>query len=107
MGDTYGSNRFMDILLSGTVLPILTSVQQYHILPKFYLPVIQNVSYFIPLNSTSSYNDFASHIDGLMRVSQSEYDLKIQMLSQYRDLFDYTTGIPFDRYTAEFWENLK
>lgn len=51
-GDTFGSNRLIDTLLSNTV-PVFTAKTQYDILPSF-LPW-KEMSVFVPVNSEESF----------------------------------------------------
>eukprot|EP00980_Cylindrotheca_fusiformis_P015820 scaffold4634_cov122-Cylindrotheca_fusiformis.AAC.1 len=51
-GDTFGSSRLMDTLLSGTV-PIFTRVEQYHCLPKWINWT--RISYFVPVDSQTNF----------------------------------------------------
>jgi hypothetical protein len=102
-GDTFGSNRLMDTILSGTV-PIFTREEQYYILPKWIN--WRKLSYLLPLeaektNETTflgSLYVILSDVDGYREKHQT-------VLKNYH-LFDYSTLYPFDTYMYMFQAEL-
>lgn len=89
-GDTYGSNRLMDTLLSGTV-PIFTHKEQYDVLPDWI--DWEKLSYFADV--TGDRNAFLSSIDDI-QADQYGYEQKLEAIVANRDLFDWKTLTPFD-----------
>jgi hypothetical protein len=94
-GDTPGSNRPMDAILSRTI-PIFTDLEQYTVLPQW---IDWNaLSYFCHVsNRTVFFSD-------LHRITHNEtlYQQKLQTLMRNMDLFDYDTMVPFDTYMYMF-----
>ena len=90
-GDTLGSNRLMDTLLSGTV-PIFTLQGQYNILPDWI--DWKKLSYFADVSSQDA---FLASVDA-MAADEKAYQEKLKNVLDNRDLFDWRTGIPFDTY---------
>ena len=90
-GDTWGSQRLMDTLLSGTV-PIFTSVNQYLVQPSWIdwtqLSELVNVSSKVVL---------LQDVHRILRDT-TRYHQLIQNIHQHRHLFDWTTLYPFDTY---------
>jgi beta-1,3-galactosyltransferase 2 len=95
-GDTFGSNRLMDTLLSGTV-PLFTDEKQYEILPNF-MPW-KNMSYFV---NVSSFEEFSKSLEEILMQPEYLYGDKQKLIAEYRDWFNYSSGVPFDRYMAGF-----
>ena len=93
-GDTWGANRLMDTLLSGTV-PIFTDAQQYKILPTWIDWKLLSVQ----VNVTSE----SRFVQGLQQIlDRTDYDTKLEHVLANRDLLDWRTGIAFDVYMAMF-----
>jgi hypothetical protein len=93
-GDTFGSSRLMDTLLSGTV-PIFTRMEQYQCLPKWINWTA--ISYFVPL---SSQTNFSTALNNVIRDKKG-YQERYQAVLENRKLFDWTTMFPFD--TCKYW----
>lgn len=91
-GDTPGSNRLMDTILSGTV-PVFTSKEQYGVLPP-WIDWDQLSYYANPFDPRS----FIRQIDSLLSISETKYKRVLGNLLSNQDLFDWTTMIPFDTY---------
>ena len=90
-GDTFGANRLLDTLLSGTV-PIFTFKEQYDVLPDWF--DWDKVSYFANVSSKES---FLADVDKIMGDKKT-YQEKLKQVLANRDLFDWETPIPFDTY---------
>jgi hypothetical protein len=90
-GDTYGANRLMDTMLSGTV-PIFTQEKQYDILPDWI--DWSKVSYFADVTNQTA---FLEAIDNIL-ADQQGYEEKLATLLENQGLFDWTTLTPFDTY---------
>jgi hypothetical protein len=95
-GDTWGSNRLIALLLSGTV-PLFTDEAQYHILPDF-LPW-KELSHLV---NVSSFDAFGKSLDAILNLPSQDYEEKLRLIAHYRDLVDHTSHVVFDRYMAEF-----
>jgi hypothetical protein len=116
-GDTLGSNRLMDTILSGTV-PIFTLREQYTILPQWI--DWNQLSVFLPMNMESEPSPssgsspsppssptsivektnstaFLQALHTILHDGQG-YEKKHQAILQHRKLFDWTTLYPFDTY---------
>jgi len=100
-GDTFGSNRVMDLLLSRTV-PIFTDPYQYEILPNF-VPW-RKLSY---LANVTTKETFEASIASLLSQLDSEYKEKILWIDKYMVMFDHTGIYQFDSYMAEFAKRRK
>lgn len=91
-GDTYGANRLMDTLLSGTV-PIFTRKEQYEVLPSWI--DWDKISYFVDISWDES--RIYDRLDEI--VSETAlYEEKLAAVFRNRRLFDYETEKPFDTY---------
>jgi hypothetical protein len=90
-GDTYGSQRLVDILLSGTI-PIFTRKQQYDAQAEFI--DWNHISYFADISQEQS---FLQDIHRIM-ADKVGYIQKQQNVMANRDLFDWETTIPFDMF---------
>lgn len=109
-GDTWGSQRVMDTILSGTV-PIFTHLNQYHILGhwidwsqlSFYLPVhndsITN-RLVVTKYSMEAYATQEIFLERLRTILDDKegYERKHKAVLEHIPLFDYTTLYPFDTY---------
>jgi hypothetical protein len=95
-GDTYGSNRLIDTILSGTV-PIFTYPQQYDVLPDWI--DWQSLSYFANVSSNNR-DRFQKDIQAILaeKANGDGYREKLQNLILNQDLLDWKTIIPFDTY---------
>lgn len=97
-GDTWGANRLMDTLLSGTV-PIFTNEEQYKILPSWIDWKLLSVQ--VSLENPPAFLSGLDHI-----LSHTDYDAKLQHVLDNRDLLDWHTGIPFDVYMFMFQRSI-
>jgi Exostosin family len=90
-GDTYGSNRLIDTLLSGTV-PIFTWQEQYELLSDWI--DWKMLSYYANVSTQTTF------ISDIRRIAadQQGYEEKHKHVVLNRDLFDWKTTIPFDTY---------
>jgi len=97
-GDTFGGSRPMDTLLSGTV-PLFTDPHQYRILPSFI--DWKSMTY---LTEFGGKNDSAEWLKSLLdKVNHGTlYESRVQAIQTNRDLFDYTTSMPFELYMYGF-----
>ena len=111
-GDTWGSQRLMDTILSGTV-PIFTSLDQYEIQGSwidwrqlsYYLPVYNHSAKTgMPREKfTLNENDDTTEevfLNGLQKIitDVEGYELRYNSIIDNLELFDYTTLYPFDVY---------
>lgn len=94
-GDTWGSNRLMDTIMSRSV-PIFTAQEQYDILPSFY--PWREVSYFV---NVSNKEDFLKGIDGILARPEAEYEEKIRLIDEHMHLLNHTRQYQFDGHMAE------
>ena len=94
-GDTYGANRLIDTILTGTV-PIFTMKEQYEILPDWIR--WDDFSYFADVNNKEA---FLKAIDDIVN-DEAMYQQKYANLMANRDLFDWQTHVPFDTYMYMF-----
>eukprot|EP00977_Amphora_coffeiformis_P021580 scaffold9517_cov200-Amphora_coffeaeformis.AAC.1 len=90
-GDSYGANRLMDTILSGTV-PIFTMKEQYDILPDWIR--WDDFSYFADVNDK---DNFLHTLDSIIRDTEL-YEQKLAAVMVNRELFDWTKNVPFDTY---------
>lgn len=96
-GDTFGSNRLFDTMLSGTI-PIFTLREQYNILPSFV--DWQSLSYFADVRDRTEFlARLRSFVGGENLI---EYTTKLKHLLDNRDLVDWSTLVPFDVYMYVF-----
>jgi len=93
-GDSFGSNRLMDTILSETV-PIFTAKEQYDILPPWI--DWSQLSHFVNIRGANITNKFLRQLDDLV-ADQAGYQHKHEHLVANRELFDWTTLVPFDTY---------
>ena len=93
-GDTFGSQRLMDALLSGTV-PLFTRIEQYEIVPPWINWT--KLSYFVNVSNQQSFQSTLSRL--LYNTSNEEYYDRLDGVLANRDLFDWKTSlVPFDTY---------
>lgn len=95
-GDTLGSNRVMDLLLSRTV-PIFTHPEQYNILPDF-VPW-KEMSYLVNVSTRES---FDREVSRLLSIPKKELEEKLQLIDDYLFMFDHRQIYQFDAYMDEF-----
>ena len=95
-GDTLGSNRLMDTILSGTV-PIFTDKKQYDVLPSFI--DWHKLSYFADITADEKTFD-----ESLQAIQQDEqgYATRRNAVLRNAKLFDYRTEVPFELYMYHF-----
>ena len=89
-GDTFGSQRLMDTILSGTV-PIFTRTEQYAIVPRWI--DWSKISVFLNLSSEGTFSADLERI-----LSDEGYEQKYKTLLENRELFHWKTLYPFDTY---------
>ena len=99
-GDTWGSNRVIDSLLSRTI-PLFTDHRQYALLPQF-VPW-KELSYLVNVTTRSAFQDSMNEI--LARPA-SEYKKKRRLIEDYMHLFNHRQIYQFDAYLAEFAKRL-
>lgn len=103
-GDTYGANRLIDTLLSGTV-PIFTYQQQFDLMPEWI--DWSQMSYFAPVTNKTS---FLGSLDKIL-ADKEVSERKLHNVVMNSDLFDWETPIPFDIYMymlqAHLWPELR
>ena len=93
-GDTFGSQRLMDALLSGTV-PLFTRSEQYDIVPPWI--DWSKISYFVNVSNRESFKSSLHQI--LYNTSEEEYTGRRKAVLANRDLFDWKASlVPFDTY---------
>jgi Exostosin family len=100
-GDTWGSNRLMDTIMSRTI-PIFTNEIQYDILPPFY--PWRRVSYIVDVSNRDTFKDA---IHRIMERPESDYAEKLKIIDQNMHLLNHTQPYMFDRFMAEFAKELK
>jgi hypothetical protein len=108
-GDSWGSQRLMDTILSGTV-PIFTSLEQYPIQGGDWIDWAQ-LSYYLPVHNYSKTAGMprtmyslepdttrSSFLRALNKILEDEegYQRRHEAVLRHRKLFDYTTLYPFD-----------
>mmetsp|Transcript_28291 Transcript_28291/g.79475 ORF Transcript_28291/g.79475 Transcript_28291/m.79475 type:complete len:453 (+) Transcript_28291:37-1395(+) len=99
-GDTFGSNRLMDTIMTDMV-PIFTNVKQYNILPDF--APVDKFGYFVDLANRRT---FDQSINAILATSDEEYRSKRSFIKKYKSLVDFRSGVPFDEYMASFAKRL-
>ena len=100
-GDTWGSNRLMDTLLSG-VVPLIESLEQIKILPDFvqWLDVVYLVD-------VSNETNFHASMQALLAKSDAEYQQKLANITMQRGTFDHRKERQFDLYMKRFAQKLE
>jgi hypothetical protein len=93
-GDTFGSNRLMDTLLSGTV-PIFTRKEQYSILPSWI--DWDQLSYFVDFEEVTYFNRFNNSIKQILQDDEG-YQRRYDAVLRNRQLFNWSSLYPFDTY---------
>jgi Exostosin family len=115
-GDTFGSNRLIDTILSGTV-PIFTRREQYNILPSWL--DWRQISVLLPLNDVNDQGHFLRLLEDILQDTGG-YNNRHHAVLQHRDLVDWNTLHPFDiymyslqaelypetRHKKEYWEHI-
>lgn len=99
-GDTWGSNRLMDTMLSHSV-PLFTSHEQYKILPPFF--PWREVSYLVNISSKDKFLESINHI---LSRPQSEYLEKIQVIKDNIHILDHKRPYQFDLHMADLARKL-
>jgi hypothetical protein len=92
-GDTPGSSRLFDTLLSGTV-PIFTLREQYHVLPDWF--DWERISYFMDMRTLKE-PTFVRELSAILNDTKT-YQRKLDLVLANRHLFDWTGLYPFDTY---------
>lgn len=100
-GDTWGSNRLMDTIMSRTV-PIFTNEVQYEIVPSFY--PWKSVSYLVNISTPEA---FQISIKSILERPANEFDEKLEAIEDNMYLLNHTKPYMFDRFMAEFARELK
>ena len=90
-GDSWGSNRLMDILQSSTV-PLFTNEEQYEILPNI-LPW-KGLSYLI---NVSSFDEFQLSMEKLLSLPEADYEEKLRLIQRHQHILDPAKVYQFDR----------
>ena len=93
-GDTFGSQRPIDTILSGTV-PIFTRREQYDILPSWL--DWRKLSVLLPLNDINGQRQFLKRLGDILQDTEG-YNNRLHAVLQHRDLLDWNTLYPFDIY---------
>eukprot|EP00934_Nitzschia_sp_Nitz4_P001585 Nitzschia sp. Nitz4//scaffold5_size260463//97440//98663//NITZ4_000972-RA/size260463-processed-gene-0.377-mRNA-1//-1//CDS//3329555310//1585//frame0 len=97
-GDSWGSSRLFDTILSGTV-PIFTRKQQYPpIIPDWI--DWNELSFFLDMTNVTTRKQFVDKLLPIL-VDEQGYQQRQQAVKKYQHLFDHTTLYPFDRYMYE------
>jgi hypothetical protein len=99
-GDTWGSNRLMDTIMSRSI-PIFTALEQYDILPQFY--PWKQVSYYI---NVSNKEDFLKDINDLLNRPESDYQAKLRIIDENMHLLNHTLPFQFDGHMSELAQKL-
>eukprot|EP00977_Amphora_coffeiformis_P025843 scaffold22432_cov168-Amphora_coffeaeformis.AAC.23 len=90
-GDTLGSQRLMDTILSGTV-PIFTRTGQYDILPPWIDWDL--ISFYVDSDTPTAFFWNLGQVTG----DETAYRYKLSQIHRNRNMFDWTTLAPFDTY---------
>jgi hypothetical protein len=90
-GDTYGSSRLIDIILSGSV-PVFTHPAQYSILPP-YVPW-EDLSILVPVMPVTTEEEFVRSFADKVQL----YDRLRGEVDKYASLVDWETPVPFEQY---------
>ncbi|CAB9522714.1 unknown protein [Seminavis robusta] len=99
-GDTWGSNRLMDTLLTGAI-PLVTSAEQIKILPDF-VPW-EDVSYTVKVSSEAA---FDASLQSILQKSEQELQEKRTNISKHMDTFNHKKRQQFDLYMHRFAQKL-
>jgi hypothetical protein len=99
-GDTWGSNRLMDILMSYTI-PLFTNEEQYKIVPPFY--PWKEVSYSV---NVTDHDSFFASIDDILSRPEAEYEEKIELIKANMHILDHTQPYQFDLHMVELARRL-
>ena len=103
-GDTPGSNRLVDTILSGTI-PVLTHPMQYSILPEF-IPWHKFTVYVEANPKTFKESIVREGILRLARMNQTEYKEKRDFIIKNKNMVDWESGVPFELYMNHFYDEL-
>ncbi len=100
-GDTLGSNRVIDLVLSRTV-PLFTNPAQYDILPNF-VPW-RKLSYLVNVSTKDCFEESVAYV---LSRPESEYQEKLRWIDEYMHFFDHSQIYQFDAYMTEFAKRRK
>ncbi|CAB9531672.1 expressed unknown protein [Seminavis robusta] len=100
-GDTWGSNRLIDTLLSGAI-PLITSPKQIQILPDF-VPW-EEVTYQVDVSSAAA---FDASLQSILQKPEQELEEKLTNISKHLDIFNHKKGRQFDLYMHRFAQLLE
>lgn len=100
-GDTWGSNRLYDTILSGAV-PIFTRRQQYPPTIPDWVDWNQ-LAYFLDMTNVTTRSQFIEKFLPILSDRQG-YFQRYEAVLKFRHLFDHTTLFPFDRYMYQLQE---
>lgn len=93
-GDTWGSSRLIDLILSGTI-PIFTSREQYEILPPF-----------VPWHEISVFADISDQVSfesSIQNITERAHLQELQAaVNESAPLVDWETLHPFEQYMGLF-----
>jgi hypothetical protein len=95
-GDTWGSNRVIDLLLSRTI-PLFTDPRQYDLLPPF-VPW-RDLTYLVNVSTRQA---FEQSLKSIQSRPASDYQKKRRLIEDYMYLFDHRQIYQFDAYLAKF-----
>jgi len=93
-GDTFGSNRLLDTILSGTV-PVFTKEEQYDILPSWI--DWRKLSVLLPMTDDKTEIQFLTELDEILR-DEDGYNDRHEAVLRHGDLLDWNTLHPLDLY---------
>lgn len=111
-GDTFGSQRLMDLIMCGAV-PIFTDASQYAILGdwidwdqlSYFLPVYDssttNNNTGLPLDDTALEVNFMKRFEAILN-DKLGYEQRRRAVVQHIPFFDYNTIHPFDTFMYLF-----
>jgi len=104
MGDTFGANRPMDTLLSETI-PLFTHPNQYTILPSFI--DWKSLTYFTYFGRKKDCPEWLESVLSNVVNDTEGYESKMSAIRLNRDLYDYSTNVPFELYMYGFQCHLR
>lgn len=109
-GDTFGSQRLLDTMLSGSV-PIFTHLDQYSIQGPWI--DWKQLSYYLPVHDDTAFSgqpvtkfsvrkkpSQEAFLDGLQKILDDKegYERRRKKILEHNPLFDHETMYPFDTY---------
>ncbi len=101
-GDSFSASRLFHLLLSGTV-PIFTLEEQLGAHQSFI--DWMKLSYFIQLGADANETSFLHQLDAITD-DKGLMEEKTKLIFENRDLFDWTTLVPFDTYMYMFQSHI-